>query len=148
MESPERTVRALAEAIIPQDDTIGAADVAAESFVLHYLEFVQPGLSQVLVATLDGLAAGRMGVAFREGTFEELPAYERLAVLRAMGEHQMPDLRDLADLTIVLTIAAFYGEWTGQDDKGRMVSTPVGWELAGYPGPVAAVPSLLKPQVR
>lgn len=146
MASPESTIRALAEAILPSppdDDTAGAGDVAAERFVVHYLSFLKPGLPDVLAAALDGLAAARASAPFEAGLFEALPPDERLSVLRALGEHDLADLRDLADLSVALVLASFYGEWTAQPDGGGPSVTPVGWELTGYRGPVAAVQSLL-----
>lgn len=146
MASPEQTIRALADAVLPSppdDETAGAADIAAERFVLHYLTFLQPELPELLAAALDGLAAARLGVAYDAGLFETLSHENRLAVVRALGEHDLADLRDLADLVVVLITAAFYGEWTGQDESGTMTRTPVGWDLTGYPGPSDAVPGLL-----
>lgn len=146
MASPEETIRALADAVVPSppdDETAGAADVAAERFVLHYLTFLGPGLPEMLATALDGLAAARAGEPFEAGRFAELDHDDRIAVLRAMGEHETAEFRDLADLTVALITAAFYGEWTGQDDAGAMTRTPVGWDLSGYPGPAGSVPGLL-----
>lgn len=143
MASPGETIRALAEAIIPGvdvDETIGAAEIQAESFIAHYLEFVQPGLTDALPVILDGLASEDRP----DSLFVELDPAERLAVLRRLGEHEVAELRDLADLLLALTFAAFYGEWSGQDESGRLVERPVGWELVGFPGPVDGYPNLLR----
>ena len=146
MASPERTIAALAEAVIPSppdDATAGAGDVAAERFVLHYLTFLGPELPVVLAAALDGVAAARQGVAFEAGRFEAMEPDDRLHALRMLGEHEHSDLRDLAELALVLITAAYYGEWTGQDAAGALTGTPVGWDLTGYGGPAGAVPGLL-----
>lgn len=146
MVSPERTIAALAEAVIPsppEDATAGATDVAAERFVIHYLTFLEPALPALLAAALDGVAAARLGHPFEEGRFASLEPEERLAALRLLGEHSDPALRDLAELALALINAAFYGEWTGQDESGAMTATPVGWSLVGYAGPAASVPGLL-----
>jgi hypothetical protein len=145
MASAGETLRALAEAIIPGvdvDETVGAAEVQAEAFIAHYLEFMQPGLTEALPVLLDGLAAE----ARPDTAFVDLPPDDRLGVLKMLGEHDVPELRDLADILVALTFAAFYGEWTGQDSDGALVARPVGWELVGYPGPVDGHPGLLRRQ--
>ncbi|HVL89797.1 MAG TPA: hypothetical protein VM841_06130, partial [Actinomycetota bacterium] len=101
MASPERTIAALAEAVIPSppdDQTAGAGDVAAERFVLHYLTFLDPSLPGLLAAALDGVAAARRSVPFEAGLFEAMDSEERLRALRLLGEHEDPGLRDLAEL--------------------------------------------------
>lgn len=146
MASPEDTIRALADAVVPSppdDETAGASDVAAERFVVHYLTFLAPELPGLLAAALDGVAAARAGVPYEEGLFESLDHEQRLAALRGLGEHESSDLRQLADLAVALITAAFYGEWTGQDESGAMTRTPVGWDLTGYAGPADAIPGLL-----
>lgn len=143
MASAGETLRALAEAIIPGvdvDETVGAAEIQAEAFLAHYLEFLQPGMTEALPVLLDGLAAE----ARPDTSFIDLNPDERLAVLRRLGEHDVPELRDLADILIALTLAAFYGEWSGQDSEGALVARPVGWELVGFPGPVDGYPDLLR----
>lgn len=144
--SPERTIAALAEAVIPSppdDATAGAADVAAERFVLHYLTFIDPSLPELLAAALDGVAAARQSVPFEAGLFEALAPDDRLLALRLLGEHDDPGLRDLTELALTLIMAAYYGEWTGQDESGALTGTPVGWDLVGYAGPADSVPGLL-----
>lgn len=143
MASAGEVLRALTEAIIPGtdvDETIGAAEIQAEVFVAHYLDFVRDGLTDALPLLLDDLAAQLRPDAI----FIELTPAERLEVLRRLGEHEVPELRDLADLLVALTLAAFYGEWTGQDADGALVARPVGWELAGFPGPVDGHRGLLR----
>src|SRR2546425_12952786 len=112
MPSPGETIRALAEAIIPSppdDDTAGASDIAAETFVTHYLEFVQPGLEEILAASLDGAAANYIAGEFSAGLFASLTAEDRLHVIRALAGHDVKELRELADLAILLSFAAYYG---------------------------------------
>lgn len=143
MASAGESLRALAEAIIPGvdvDETVGAPEIQAEAFIAHYLEFVQPGLTEALPVLLDGLAAEIRA----DAAFTDLAPGARLDVLRRLGEHDVSELRDLADLLLALTLAAFYGEWTGQDEHGALVARPVGWELVGFPGPVAGYPELLR----
>jgi hypothetical protein len=143
MASAGETLRALAEAIIPGvdvDETVGAAEIQAEAFIAHYLELIQPGLPEALPVLFDGLAAE----ARPDTNFTDLAPDERLAVLKRLGEHEVAELRDLADILLTLTLAAFYGEWSGQDEDGVLVARPVGWELVGFPGPVDGYPDLLR----
>ena len=143
MASAGEVLRALTEAIIPGtdvDETIGAAEIQAETFVAHYLDFVQEGLTEALPLLLDDLAA-----QVQPGTtFVSLSPADRLEVLRKLGEHEVAELRDLADILVALTLAAYYGEWTGQDASGAVVARPVGWELLGFPGPVDGHRRLLR----
>lgn len=134
-EAHRLALRAFAEAVVPTDDTVGAADVDAAAFVEHYLEVADPGTAELLAAALDVVA---------DGTFADLDVVRRLD---AIADLSRGDARvaAVADLAYRLVVAAFYGEWTGQDETGALASMPVGWELSGYPGPVAAAPSLLPP---
>lgn len=145
----ERTIAALADAIVPSppaDETAGAADVAAERFVLHYLELVRPGLSDALTAALDGMAAVRQGVPPAEGVFEGLDPAARLEVVAALGRHENHEMRDLIGVASALVVAAFYGEWTGYDDAGALTRKPIGWVLCRHDGPARSVPGLLAPR--
>lgn len=140
---PRETLRALVEAIVPgppEDDTIGAADVGAGQFVAHYLDFLMPGLGEALPSLLDAQASEvRPGAAF-----VGLDREDRRLVLRRLSESEVPEMRQLGDLLVVLTLGAFFGEWTGQDEAGRVVRRPVGWDLTGWPGPVPGARSLLR----
>jgi gluconate 2-dehydrogenase subunit 3-like protein len=143
MASAGETIRALASSIIPGvdvDETIGAAEIQAEAFIAHYLDFVQPGLADALPVLFDGLVAE----ARPDASFVDLEPAERLEILKRLGEHEVAELRDLADILVALTVAAFYGEWSGQDSDGALVARPVGWELVGFPGPVDGHPNLLR----
>jgi hypothetical protein len=137
------TLRALAEAVLPgppEDDTIGAADVGAEQFVAHYLDFLMPGLAAGIEPLLDSLASdGAPGATFRG-----LEPEARRGVLRRLSESDSPEMRRLGDLLIVLVVGAYFGEWTGQDADGLVVRRPVGWELTGWPGPTEGVRALLR----
>lgn len=137
-----RTLRAAAEVFVPgppHDPTPGAADVEADRFIAHYLDFVLPGLAAGVPELLDGLARERTGRAFADATLEE-----RAAVLDALEGHEIEQLRELPALIGLLTVAAVYGEWTGQDADGALVREPLGWRLAGFDGPVRARPHLMR----
>jgi len=133
------TLRAAAEVFVPgppHDATPGAADVAAELFIGHYLDFLLPGLTAALPQLLDDLSGGR--------AFASLPLDERGAVLDRLSEHEVPQVRDLPTLLGALSVAAVYGEWTGQDADGRVTRTPIGWGLTGFEGPSRGRPGLLR----
>lgn len=144
MPSAGETLRALADTVVPgppDDPTPGAASIEAERFLEHYLEFVEPGLCERACALLDRLASDRR----IDATFASLPRHDREAILRGETEHELPERRDLAALLTTLTIAAVYGEWSGQDPEGNVVRRPLGWELTGWTGPRAGVRSLMNP---
>jgi hypothetical protein len=137
-----RTLRAAADVFVPgspDDPTPGASDVSAELFVEHYLDFMVPGLASGLPALLDGLAAERFGGA----RFADLTRGDREVVFDMLAQHEVEQLRDVPGLLGLLSIAAIYGEWTGQDADGRVVRTPVGWKLTGFDGPSRGRPELL-----
>lgn len=135
-------LRAVAEIFVPgiasSDPTPGAADVEADRFVSHYLDFLVPGLEMGLPALLDGLAAQRYA-----RTFLELTLDERTAVVESLEEHPIEPVRELPVLLGVLAVAAVYGEWTGQDAEGALIRRPLGWELTGFDGPSRGRPHLL-----
>jgi gluconate 2-dehydrogenase subunit 3-like protein len=143
MATPEETLRALAETVVPgppHDDTLGAADIEAEGFIAHYLESVIPGLSEGVATILDGMATET-----REGAgFAALDLQERAGVLQRLCEHEMQDLRELGDLLLALSLASVYGEWSGLDANGELTRAPLGWELTRWPGPADDYPSLLR----
>jgi hypothetical protein len=138
-----RTLRALAEAVVPglaHDPTPGAPEIEAERFLSHYLEALIPGLAEGVATILDGLAAERS-----PGTpFAELDLEGRAAVLRRLASHEVAELRELADLLCALALGAVYGEWSGLDADGRLARVPLGWELTAWPGPTDGVRSLLR----
>lgn len=132
-------LRAAAEVFVPgppHDPTPGAADIEADRFIAHYLEHLMPGLARAVTDLLDQAAGDR--------PFASLPLDERAAVLDRMTEHEVEQMRELPSVLGVLAVAAVYGEWTGQDAEGRLVRTPLGWELTGFAGPTRARPSLLR----
>jgi hypothetical protein len=133
------TLRAAAEVFVPgppHDDTPGAADVSAELFVEHYLEFLLPGLASAVPQLLDDRSGGR--------AFKDLPIDERGAVLAALAEDPIPQLRELSAVLGALSVAAVYGEWTGQDADGTVVRAPLGWEMTGFAGPSRGRAHLLR----
>jgi len=79
MGSPEETaltLRAAAEVFVPgppHDPTPGAADVHAELFISHYLDFLIPGLAQGLPDLLNELSA----TTFEGRSFIDLSLDER-----------------------------------------------------------------------
>lgn len=128
------TLRAAAEVFVPgppHDPTPGAPDVEAERFVAHYLEYLLPGLAAAAASLLDTIAAER----FEGSPFAALGLEERTVVLDALGTHDVEQLRELPALLGLLSVAAVYGEWTGTDEAGALVRTPLGWELTGFDGP-------------
>jgi hypothetical protein len=136
------TLRALAETVVPgppEDSTPGAGSVEAERFLERYLDAALPGLAASVCAMLDQMAADRR----RGATFATLHRGDRAAILDRLWEHPMEELRDLAVMLSMLSIAAVYSEWSGTDDDGRLVRRPLGWELTGFPGPRFGVRSLL-----
>jgi len=143
MATAEETLRALAETVVPgppHDDTLGAAEIEAEGFIVHYLESVIPGLSDGVATILDGMAT-----ELREGSsFVDLSLDERAGVLQRLCEHEVQDLRELGDLLLALSFASVYGEWSGLDANGELTRAPLGWELTGWPGPADGYPSLLR----
>jgi hypothetical protein len=143
MATPEETLRALAETVVPgppHDDTLGAPDINAEGFIGHYLESVIPGLSEGVATILDGMATEQ-----HEGaTFVDLSLDEREIVVTKLCTHEVADLRDLGDLLLALSLGAVYGEWSGLDENGELTRAPLGWELTGWPGPADGYPALLR----
>jgi hypothetical protein len=143
MEEPGRTLRALAETVVPgmpDDPTMGAAEIEAERFISHYLDLLLPGLADGVVPLLDGLAAEERP----ETTFADLEPGLRARVLERLATHEVADLRELGDALLVLSVAAVYGEWSGQDADGELIREPLGWDLTGWPGPVDGVRSLMR----
>ncbi|MGH2795103.1 MAG: gluconate 2-dehydrogenase subunit 3 family protein [Actinomycetota bacterium] len=143
----DRTLRAVSEAIIPGppgDEAFGAPEIRAEVFLEHYLETLIPGLSEGITTMLDGLAAEEVP---GKG-FADLSTADRVAVLQRLTSHELPDLRDLGDLLIVLSMAAVYGEWSGLDSNGELTRVPLGWELTGWPGPSEGERSLLRKRIK
>lgn len=133
------TLRAAAEVFVPgppHDETPGAADASAELFIEHYLEFLLPGLASVVPQLLDDRSGER--------AFKELPIDERGGVLAALAEDPIPQLRELSAVLGALSVAAVYGEWTGQDANGTLVRAPLGWEMTGFTGPSRGRPHLLR----
>jgi gluconate 2-dehydrogenase subunit 3-like protein len=145
MAAPESTLRALAETVVPgqpNDPTQGAPEIGAEGFIQHYLESVIPGLSEGVATILDGIAT-----ELREGSaFVDLTLDERGAVIQRLTQHEVPDIRDLGDLLLALTLGAVYGEWSGLDADGELTRAPLGWELTGWPGPAEGYRSLMRPK--
>jgi hypothetical protein len=143
MAAPESTLRAFAEAVVPghpHDRTLGAAEISADQFIAHYLESVIPGLSEGVATILDGMAT-----ELREGSaFADLSLDDRATVIRKLTQHEIPDIRDLGDLLLALTLGAVYGEWSGLDADGELTRAPLGWELTGWPGPAEGYPSLMR----
>lgn len=124
------TLRAVAEVFVPgppHDDTPGAPDVAAERFLAHYLDFLLPGLVAALAELLDARAG--------DSSFSELALDERGAILATLAEDESPQLRELVSVLAALSIAAVYGEWTGQDPDGSLARAPLGWTITGFDGP-------------
>lgn len=139
MTDAARTLRALAETIVPgataTDPTHGAPEIAAETFVEHYLDFLLPGLAAQVCALLDAQAGG---------AFAALDAARRHEIVDALAEHETAPMRAVADLLVTLSVAAVYGEWSGLDADGALSRVPLGWELTGYAGPLRARPELLQ----
>lgn len=136
------TLRAAAEVFVPgppHDPTPGAADVAAELFISHYLDYLVPGLAAGVPSLLDQLA----GEHFDGRRFVELDLEQRALVLELLGEHSVEQLRELPVLIGALAVAAVYGEWTGQDADGNLVRAPIGWRMTGFDGPSRGRPGLL-----
>jgi hypothetical protein len=128
------TLRAAAEVFVPgppHDATLGAADLSADLFVSHYLDIALPGLAQAVCDLLDASARAR----FDARPFIELDLHERETILDEIATHEVEQLREVPQLLGLLSIAAIYGEWTGQDGDGELVRTPLGWELTGFEGP-------------
>jgi hypothetical protein len=139
------TLRAAAEVFVPgppHDPTPGAADVHAELFIAHYLEFLIPGLAQGLPDLLNEMATSH----FENKKFVDLTLQERTRVLDLLATHDVEQLRELPTLIGLLSVAAVYGEWTGQDAEGAMIRTPLGWQLTGFDGPSRGRPNLLRPE--
>lgn len=133
-EGAARTLRAAAEVFVPgsdRDPTPGAPDVSAELFISHYLDFLLPGLASGVPTLLDGTAGER----FDGRAFADLDLAEREVVLDALATHDVEQLREIPAVLALLSIAAVYGEWTGQDSEGRVFRTPLGWQLTGFEGP-------------
>jgi hypothetical protein len=103
---------------------------------------VIPGLSEGVATILDGIAT-----ELREGSaFVDLTLDERGAVIQRLTQHEVPDIRDLGDLLLALTLGAVYGEWSGLDADGELTRAPLGWELTGWPGPAEGYRSLMRPK--
>src|SRR5436305_10062307 len=111
MGTPEEnalTIRAAAEVYVPgseHDATPGAADVHAELFISHYLDFLIPGLAQGLPDLLDELAT----TSYEGRSFVELELEERATILDELTTHDVEQLRELPLVLGLLSIAAVYG---------------------------------------
>jgi hypothetical protein len=146
MGSPEEnalTLRAAAEVFVPgppHDPTPGAADVHAELFISHYLDFLIPGLAQGLPDLLNELSA----TTFEGRSFIDLSLEERTQIFDLLSVHDVEQLRELPLVIGVLSMAAVYGEWTGQDAEGALTRRPLGWQLAGFDGPTRGRRKLLR----
>jgi hypothetical protein len=128
------TLRAAAEVFVPghpDDPTPGANDVHAELFVSHYLDYLIPGLATGLPDLLNEMSA----TTFEGKPFVDLTLDERLQIIDQLSEHDVEQLRELPLVLGLLSIAAVYGEWTGQDADGNMTRRPLGWQLTGFDGP-------------
>ena len=121
-----RTLRAAAEVFVPSDETFGAADIEADRFIAHYLDFVMPGLAELIPSILDEATGG---------SFADAEPAERARVLATFDEHPEPMLRDLPRLLALLTLGAVYGAWSGQDEAGELVRDVLGWRATGFDGP-------------
>ncbi|TMK82200.1 MAG: gluconate 2-dehydrogenase subunit 3 family protein [Actinobacteria bacterium] len=147
MSTPEEnalTIRAAAEVFVPgspHDPTPGAADVHAELFISHYLDFLIPGLATGLPDLLNELSAA----TFDGRTFVDLSPDERLTILDQLSTHDVEQLRELPLVLGLLSIASVYGEWTGQDAEGALTRRPLGWQLTGFDGPSRGRRKLLRP---
>lgn len=136
-----RTLRAAAEVFVPgADGSPGAAEVEADRFLAHYLDVLMPGLSEMLPQILDE-AAGTAGAS----GFADASASERARALVALEQHEVEAMRRVPHLLAVLTVGAFYGEWTGQDERGLLARNPVGWAATGFDGPSRGRRWLLHP---
>lgn len=138
-----QTLRAAAEVFVPgapDDLTLGAPDIAAELFLSHYLDFLLPGLAAGVPSLLDGLAAERhAGKAFASCT-----RLEREEILDELSAHDVEQLREIPALLGLLSVAAVYGEWSGQDADGAVVRPPLGWQLTGFDGPSRGRPNVMR----
>lgn len=115
------TLRAYCAAICPGlegDATAGAADIAAERYVAHYLA---PATLERILEALD-----------RDGRFVSLRESEQLERIGKL-RFDAGTRRDL-DAAAALTFLAVYGSWSGRDPDGSLARPPLGWELTGYTG--------------
>src|SRR5437763_4586946 len=146
MGTPEEnalTIRAAAEVYVPgseHDATPGAADVHAELFISHYLDFLIPGLSAGLPDLLNEMSA----TTFGGRAFVDLTLDERLTILDELSTHDVEQLRELPLVLGLLSIASVYGECTGQDADGTLARKPLGWQLTGFDGPSRGRRKLLR----
>ena len=133
-----RTIRAAAEVFVPgppEDPSAGAASVEADRFVSHYLatpESVAGALNAAAALMFDG----------RE--FWELDLGERARVLDELASAEDAEKREIPTLLGLLSVAAVYGEWTGQDAEGSLTRSPLGWQRTGFGGPSRARTRLLR----
>ncbi len=147
MGSPEEnalTLRAAAEVFVPgppHDPTPGAADIHADLFITHYLDFLIPGLAQGLPDLLNELSAS----TFEGRSFVDLSLEDRTKIFDLLSTHDVEQLRELPLVLGVLSMAAVYGEWTGQDADGALTRRPLGWQLTGFDGPSRGRRKLLRP---
>lgn len=146
MSTPEETaltLRAAAEVFVPgtpHDDTLGAPDIQAELFVSHYLDYLIPGLAQGLPDLLNEMSS----TTFEGRRFVELTLEERLKIFDQLAEHDVEQLREIPLVVGLLSIAAVYGEWSGQDADGALIRKPLGWQLTGFDGPSRGRRKLLR----
>lgn len=113
----------------PEDSSAGAANVEADRFVSHYLaspESVAGALDEAAASMFDG----------RE--FCDLDLGERARVLDDLASAEDAGDREIPALLGVLSVAAVYGEWTGQDSVGNLTRLPLGWQGTGFGGPTRA----------
>src|SRR5258708_32737198 len=129
MGSPEEnavTLRAAAEVFVPgppHDPTPGAADVHAELFISHYLDFLIPGLAQGLPDLLNELSA----TTYEGRSFVDLSLEERTQVFDLLATHDVEQLRELPLVIGLLSMAARAAERSRPDAAGALTRRPPGW---------------------
>lgn len=129
-----RTLRAAAAVYVPgppDDDTAGAAEIEADRFIAHYLDYLLPGLAAHVPSLLDQATE----IIGEETGFADASLEERRRALASFATHEIPQLRELPRIIATLTLGAVYGAWTGQDADGRVIRAPIGWQQTGYDGP-------------
>lgn len=132
-------VRAVAETIIPAGEgRPGAAELGVEEHVVSSLEQAMPGNVDLVAQALNGYA----GAVREDAAFTELSPEERTVVLRLMSSADDPDIRDAADLLLVLVFGGTYSEWTvTRGDPGAAAAAqPETWPRVGFPGPSVGYP--------
>ena len=130
-------VRAAADAMLPPTDgRPGAADLGIERHIVHQVEGIMAGFTDLIATLLDAYAAGVRS----DAGFASLSPDQRRLVLRTMYGDDSQDVREIVDTIQVFAIGGMYSEWARYDPETRRLERPAVWDDVGYHGPADGIP--------